>query len=305
MSTQERDPLDKAINGEWASEDSLNYMDSLAMELLEDQRGFVRRQYSYTSETSDLEPTLSIISQVDEELQYIGSAIHIELSNCDDDDPKFAVIFGYTNDLINLEMSTGSDDEDALLQAFILADALLDDPLALDGHGRLIASYVRQMIEQLKGAKDVSNLSLTADGRHIADVVRAAIDDLTTSAVRTTEFSMPYTDDHRIKVIGQQIIGAASIEYYEDEVDILQVCYEDQILDQEWYYSKSPYGDRMLQVTNLSLSSEDFDEEDDELEVMLDTFLPTTPTEHDVKLLINELLEAQVLESLEADETHN
>lgn len=305
MSTQERDPLDHVINGEWASEDSLNYLDSLAMELLDDQQGFIRRQYSYTSEISDLEPTLSLISQVDEELEHIGSAIHIQLSDCDDDDPKFAITFGYRNDLINLELGTGSDDEDPLLQAFILVDTLLDDSMALDNNGRLVASYVRHLIEQLNGAKDVSNHGLAADGRHIADVAREAIESLTNSAVRTTEFSIPYTNDHCIKVIGQQILGVVSHEHDEEEVDLLQVCYEDRTLDQEWYYSKSPYGDRMLQVTNLSESNEELDDEDDELEILLDEFLPTIPSEHDVKFLIDELLEAQVLESMEPGETRS
>lgn len=295
MSVQDRDPLDIVINGEWATQKNIEYMETLALELLEGADPLFRRKIHYELFEAESHPTLTLYIQEDPAAEVPGVAAYIELSTYAETDACFAMVFGYDNCLIHMEHDSGEEGEDGLVEAYNIVDALLESDLALDAPGRLIAEQLKVIIQQLNGTRSPESISLLPTGEHIADIVRSLVYERSSLMVQEREFGLALSENHTIRVLGRQVVSHVMHDD-EDNHELLEVYYEDREADIEYYYC-SRNGERRLESFAASKGSDDEDLDDEHknllAEEILKDALPPKPTAHDVQLLTQELLEAQ------------
>jgi hypothetical protein len=296
MSTGERDPLDILINGELASREDLEMLDTLATDLLRTQSGFLVREFGFLTDDGAM---MTMTSHVDEEEELPGSTVSLTLGGFDEYDSNFQVIFGYDGSLSLL----GFDDEEGLKQAVDISNKLLESNVLIDIRARKIAEHLGRLAAFSCGKLPLEKLGNMGGGVHVADAARGFLADYAGQTIRHTEFGMPIGENADIHVVGQELYGEQEDCLVTQESPVLQIIFEDREKGTEYYYAKyqedEGKSERELNVTPIALD-EVFDNANETLEDEIEELLETTgmnePTTNDVRLLIQHLVEASFIE---------
>lgn len=296
MSGTERHPLEIAVNGPLASEDSLDIVEMYAEELLQNEtERKLSRSHTYTSDFSATGANLTLTNTCYPDNPNLLPVSQVVLTDFGTTDASLTMEFD-ADKLIRYTIDEGNSDR-VLTDLFFMADALLDDCVALDEPGAAITIHLRNFIEQLYGSKTAADAAMAEDGTKINDLVLQALHDQEADALHTKIYERKLNKNVQIRVIGALAIAGCSLSNIDDfefeDVDDLEIILEDASQDRHWYYNRDLSEEPVLEVTQLSddgeyqvkLTSEQEDEFDDAIE----TSNLDVPTEHDITILIRHL----------------
>jgi hypothetical protein len=290
-----------SLNGEPASPEDLQTLETLATDLLIPVSAEYYREYGYATPNDSYVLIGTCLSE--EELE-LGTSASITIGKYYDDgdsDTKLAVTFGYDNQLTDIY-----EDNDEFEKAITIAEDLLVNAELMDPVDINLIRHLRDWAVISANGSEHGRLDLFHDTTEImevvftGDIIRKRVIDATEEVLRTKKWGLALNEDHILQIESNEFMGGSGENATLDIFPLLEIKYDDRERQVTYLYTKGQNGQITLQTFSGHeyLDSEELDAfVEEEIDEFLDELKVNDAGKHDVLFLIDRVMEANLVEA--------
>jgi len=267
-----QDPAYRAINGELASKDQLELLETLATQVLAEVPAIYDMQHDFLTETGSC---VTFNARVYEGRPNEGSVPSVVISSPKSEDVLLEVSFGFENEKLHERY----DSEDSygeitgvIQDLLIHCDDLPPDAAAILRHLREVV-FCKANGENPDYVEILPTDDPTQDFRFVGDVIRSIVASSTNHALRRKEWDTELNEYEIISASSNEFVGELNFDPTKLPFPAIMIQYNDLTNLITYTYSRLFDGEVMLDTVQESSSHEEALAMGDELEAEIYKFI--------------------------------